>query len=87
MYRLYSPHSGERFYTASAEECDQVAAAGWSYEGVGWVVPVSEGELVWRQYNSYATTGAHNFTKSEDDYLGLCAIGWRGEGIAWYGIL
>ena len=39
-----------------------------------------------RQFNPNAVTGTHNYTpsKAENDYL--ASIGWRAEGIGWYGV-
>ena len=42
------------------------------------------GVPMFRLYNPYS--GAHNYTTSEDERAGLRAIGWRGEGVAWYGV-
>ena len=36
--------------------------------------------------NPTATTGAHNFTTSNNEHITLIQLGWRGEGIAWYGV-
>lgn len=81
MYRLYNPNSGEHFYTASAHERDEVAAAGWNYEGVGWTAP-SEGQAVYRLYNSIA--GDHHYTMSSHERDTLVGLGWTNEGIGWY---
>ena len=81
MYRLYNPYSGEHFYTASPLERDAVAAAGWSYEGVGWVAPAEEGEPVYRLYNAYV--GDHHYTLSARERDVLVAIGWNYEGVGW----
>ncbi|WP_306471384.1 hypothetical protein AB4918_09960 [Bifidobacterium dentium] len=40
MYRLYNRHSGEHFYTGSANERDGLRRAGWRWEGAGWVAPL-----------------------------------------------
>ncbi|WP_248922183.1 InlB B-repeat-containing protein [Olsenella intestinalis] len=81
MYRLYNPYSGEHFYTASPLERDAVAAAGWSYEGVGWVAPVEEGEPVYRLYNPYG--GDHHYTLSAGERDVLVTAGWNYEGVGW----
>ena len=80
MYRLYNPNSGEHFYTKNVGERDAVIAAGWTYEGVGWIAPAT-GQSVYRLYNSIA--GEHHYTLSmtERDYL--IAAGWTYEGVGW----
>ena len=83
MFRLYNPNSGEHFYTASASERDQVVAAGWNDEGIGWYAPENgKGEPVYRLYN--ANGGEHHYTLSTDERDGLVAVGWTDEGIGWY---
>ena len=81
MHRLYNPWSGEHFYTASDSERDDVVAAGWTYEGVGWIVPES-GDPVYRVYNSYA--GEHHYTLDAAERDALVAAGWTDEGVGWY---
>ena len=81
MYRLYNPWSGEHFYTANIEECDNVHNAGWTYEGIGWVAP-STGDPVYRLYNSFA--GDHHYTMSAEERDVLVAAGWNDEEIGWY---
>ncbi len=80
MYRLYNPYTGEHFYTASDTECNEVSAAGWSYEGVGWFAPES-GDPVYRVYNSFA--GEHHYTLSSAERDSLVAVGWSDEGTGW----
>ena len=80
MFRLYNPYSGEHFYTASEVERDSVAAAGWSFEGVGWVAP-TEGAPVFRLYNPYA--GDHHYTTSATERDYLVSVGWSDEGVGW----
>ena len=81
MYRLYNPNSGEHFYTASEAEKNNVVAAGWSYEGVGWIAPTS-GSPVYRLYN--ANGGEHHYTLDEDEKNYLVSVGWSYEGVGWY---
>ena len=84
MYRLYNPNSYEHFYTSDAAERDDVIAAGWNYEGVGWAAPVNEnGTPVYRVYNPN-NGGDHHFTKNKDEFDNLVSLGWKDEGIAWY---
>jgi hypothetical protein len=80
MHRLYNPYTGEHFYTASEVERDAVAAAGWNYEGVGWVAP-SEGTPVFRVYNPFA--GDHHYTTSAAERDHLVSVGWNDEGVGW----
>lgn len=82
MYRLYNPNSGEHFYTASADERDAVANAGWNYEGIGWVAPTTSSSPVYRLYNAYA--GDHHYTMSTHERDSLVDAGWTYEGIGWY---
>ncbi len=81
MYRLYNPYSGEHFYTAEASERNDVAAAGWTYEGVGWMAPGS-GDPVYRLYNPYV--GEHHYTLDAGERDALVGIGWADEGVSWY---
>ncbi|MFQ9707219.1 MAG: hypothetical protein ACLRYR_00710 [Bifidobacterium dentium] len=46
MYRLYNRHSGEHFYTGSANERDGLRRAGWRWEGAGLGRPTSSGTPV-----------------------------------------
>ncbi len=82
MYRLYNPYTGEHFYTASESERDDVRNAGWRYEGVGWIAPVSSSAPVYRMYNSYA--GDHHYTMDAGECEALVAAGWTDEGTGWY---
>lgn len=82
MYRLYNPNSGEHFYTANLDERETVWAAGWIYEGIGWVAPVSSAYPVYRLYNPNA--GDHHYTLSESERDWLRSLGWRYEGVGWY---
>jgi hypothetical protein len=81
MYRLYNPNSGEHFYTSDPEERKNVVAAGWDYEGIGWIAP-SAGDPVYRLYN--ANGGEHHYTMSASEKDSLIALGWFYEGISWY---
>ncbi len=81
MHRLYNPWTGEHFYTAKASERDEVEAAGWTYEGIGWTAPAT-GNPVYRLYNSYG--GEHHYTLSETERNDLLDAGWTNEGIGWF---
>lgn len=82
MHRLYNPNSGEHFYTADPAEAEAVAAAGWSYEGIGWTAPTSSNTPVYRLYDAVA--GEHFYTTSEADRDAYIAAGCNDEGIGWY---
>lgn len=82
MYRLYNPNSGEHFYTADANEKNEIVAAGWKYEGIGWTAPVKSNTPVYRLYN--ANGGEHHYTTSQAERDALVAAGWKDEGIGWY---
>jgi len=48
MYRIFSPVTGEHFYTSSVGEASaNVNSGAWRYEGVGWYAP-SSGTPVYR---------------------------------------
>lgn len=82
MWRLYNRDSGEHFYTADANERNAVAAAGWTYERMGWVTPTKSKTPVYRLYNPYA--GDHHYTMSAAEKNSLVKIGWKNEGVGWY---
>ena len=82
MFRLYNPNTGEHFYTSSGEEREIDIAAGWNYEGIGWIAPTS-GTPVMRMYNPVA--GEHHYTTNKDEADNLVAAGWNLESdCAWY---
>ena len=78
MYRLYNPYSGEHFYTADAQERDNVIAAGWNDEGLGWYAPAKSEYPVYRLYNAFG--GEHHYTLSADEKDSLIKAGWNDEG-------
>lgn len=82
MYRLYNPNSGEHFYTSSLYEATSVATAGWQWEGIGWVAPVTSSFPVFRLYNPNA--GDHHYTLNSYERDHLVDVGWNYEGIGWY---
>ena len=82
MYRLYNPASGEHFYTASAEEREDLLYSHWRYEGIGWIAPAHSTQPVYRLYNPNA--GDHHYTVSQSERDALVKGGWRYEGIGWY---
>ena len=91
VYRLYS--GTDHHYTTSAAERDMLVRAGWKYEGVGWYSDDAKGVPLYRQFNPNVNPGAprnnsgsHNYTTSRAEHDHLVSVGWRGEGIGWYGM-
>jgi len=82
MWRLYNPNTGEHFYTGDSSERNNTRAAGWSYEGMGWVAPLSSDAPVYRVYNSIG--GEHHYTMSAAERDSLVGEGWSDEGVGWY---
>ena len=80
MLRMYNPYTGEHFYTGSEVEKDNLVAAGWQYEGVGFTFPGNTGAPVHRLYDP--VTGEHLYTMDEEEKATLEATGWNYEGIA-----
>ena len=80
MLRMYNPYTGEHFYTGSEVEKDNLVAAGWKYEGVGFTFPANTGAPVYRLYDP--ATGEHLYTMDEEEKATLEAAGWNYEGIA-----
>ena len=89
VYRLYNPNAGDHHYTVSAAEKKTLVNAGWKYEGIGWYsVKKSDKDkiAIYRLYNPNCTgAGAHHYTKEKTERDYLISLGWRDEGIAWYG--
>lgn len=81
MLRMYDPNSGEHFYTGSEEEKDNLVAAGWNYEGVGFTFSMTTGAPVYRLYDRH-NTFEHLYTMDEDEKEMLIALGWELEGVA-----
>ena len=82
MHRLYNRYTGEHFYTSDVSERDHLVSVGWSYEGVGWVAPVS-GDPVYRLYNGHVRGGDHHYTTSASERDSLVRAGWSYEGVGW----
>lgn len=80
MHRVYNPYSGEHFYTSNSYERDALVAAGWNYEGAGWVAPVSSRTPVHRLYSGTD----HHYTTSLQERDWLVSKGWSYEGVGWY---
>ncbi len=82
MHRMYNPNSYEHFYTADPAERDTLIAAGWNYEGVGWIAPAGSSKPVFRMYN--ANGGEHHYTMDATERDDLVAAGWNYEGVGWF---
>ena len=80
MFRMYDPNSGEHFYTGSELEKNNLIAAGWKYEGIGFTFPLTTGNPVHRLYDPI--TGEHLYTMDIYEMNRLLAWGWNYEGIA-----
>ena len=90
VYRIYNTNSGEHHYTASTGERDSLISLGWNDEGIGFYSDDAKGTPMYRLYNPNATgryeAGAHHYTADTAERDSLVAIGWRDEGVAWYGV-
>ena len=80
MYRLYTPNSGEHFYTKDESEKAGLVKEGWNDEGVGWIAPVTSKTPVYRLYN--ANAGDHHYTLKEEEKDNLISAGWNFEGLS-----
>lgn len=90
VFRLYS--GTDHHYTPSAAERDAPVRAGWKYEGIGWYSDDAKGMSLYRQFNPNVNpaaptnnSGSHNYTLSRPEHDFLCANGWTGKGVGWYG--
>ncbi len=89
VYRFYNQASGAHFFTASAQERDNVinTLPSFNYEGVAfyvYAVPTVGQASVSRFYNS--KTGAHFYTISQEerDYVRATLPAFQYEGLIWY---
>ncbi len=94
VYRLYNGKGriGEHHYTRNKEERDKLIAAGWKDEGIGWnsmYTPQEDvnSQPVYRQYNPNEYANNHNYTTSKTENDTLVKLGWKDEGIGWYGLI
>lgn len=90
VFRLYS--GTDHHYTTSAFERDHLIKVGWKYEGIGWYSDDNKEVPLYRQFNPNVQPGAprnnsgsHNYTTSKWENDQLVKVGWRAEGIGWYG--
>ena len=91
VYRLYS--GTDHHYTTSKDERDHLVSVGWKDEGVGWYSDDAKGVPLYRQFNPNVdpsaprnNSGSHNYTTSKAENDHLVSLGWRAEGIGWYGV-
>ncbi|MCR4951015.1 MAG: leucine-rich repeat protein [Solobacterium sp.] len=88
VYRLYNPNNGgDHHYTKNKKEYDALCKAGWKGEDIRWYSDDAKSVPVYREYNPGQPIRNHNYTanKKEHDYL-VKTIGWKDEGIGWYGV-
>ena len=89
VYRVYNPNSGEHHYTTNVSERNNLVSIGWKNEGIGWYSDDNKGTPLYRLYNPNATgqyeAGGHHYTSSVAERDNLKSLGWRDEGIGWYG--
>lgn len=84
VYRMYNPHSGEHFYTASLDEATHLFGVGWQWEAAAFKAASRSGNAVYRLYNPNAGNHFYTLSKAESDHL--VKVGWRYESIAWYSV-
>ena len=94
VYRLYNPNAGDHHYTVDSEERQNLIDVGWKDEGIGWYSysyymrhrKPELGVALHRLYNPNAVAGSHHYTISASEKDNLVTVGWKYEGIAWYGM-
>ena len=87
-FRLYSPVTGEHFYTTSINENNTLVDRGWKQETWGWLVQTDKNDTktpVYRLYNPVSRD--HLYTTDENEKNVLSSKhGWKAEGIAFYSV-
>ncbi|MCR4951791.1 MAG: pilus assembly protein N-terminal domain-containing protein, partial [Solobacterium sp.] len=88
VYRLYNPNNGgDHHYTMNKKEYDALIKAGWQGEGVRWYSDDKKAVPVYREYNPGAAIRNHNYTANKKEHDALTnKLGWKDEGIGWYGL-
>ena len=87
VYRLYHPAIRDHHYTTSAQERDVLSSnCGWQIEGIGWDSDDAKTVPLYRRYCPRLTSGAHHYTTSFGEAQHLLSVGWKDEGVGWYGI-
>lgn len=56
-----------------------------AFEGIGWYSSETKALKIYRAYNANAKAGSHNYTANSWEQKNLVNVGWKDEGIAWYG--
>jgi hypothetical protein len=57
-----------------------------SNEGIKFYSDTAHGTPVYRLYNPAAGVGAHFYTTNLNEKNHLVSVGWKYEGISWYGL-
>lgn len=87
VYRLYNAALNDHHYTTSAHERDLLSKnCGWTYEGIRWYSDDSKSVPLYRRYYPFIKSGSHHYTTGLTEAKHLVAVGWKDEGIAWYGV-
>ena len=87
VYRLYNPFVRDHHYTTDANEKNVLSSKyGWIYEGIGWYSDDSKGVPLYRRYCPILKSGSHHYTTALNEAKHLVSVGWKDEGIAWYGL-
>lgn len=91
VYRLVNPNTGDHHYTLDLNEYTTLPTYGWKAEGLTFYSAENTQEKavpLYRLYNPNATeVGMHHYTPSQNERDTLVQLGWKDEGIAWYGFL
>ena len=87
VYRVYNPNTRQHLYTKSAHEVSVlVKSYGWKKDFGGNPLFYSGGGVaVYRVYNQKKTVGSHHWTPNAAEYRYLGGIGYKQEGVAFYG--
>nr|WP_162156470.1 SpaA isopeptide-forming pilin-related protein [[Eubacterium] cellulosolvens] len=87
VYRLYNPTLKDHHYTTDEHERDVLSSKyGWIYEGIGWYSDDNKTVPLYRRYCPFLKSGSHHYTSGCEEASHLLTVGWKDEGIAWYGL-
>jgi len=77
----------------SAGERDALVELGWTFEskdynedGAAWYSDDQERVPLYREYNPNEFANNHNYTTDKGEHDSLLGLGWKDEGLAWYGV-
>lgn len=91
VYRLVNPNTQDHHYTLDENEYATLPKYGWQAEGLAFYSASENDEkavALYRLYNPNATqVGMHHYTLDINERDTLVHLGWKDEGIAWYGFL